>query len=341
MPAKRRGEGGSGPGAPAAARRAPEAFRRSRRTRADSGELAIQTRHRAGDGGQRLAALGGIRQGGEKHLRVGVQRTGEELLRRRLLDDLAGVHQRHLVRHLRDDAQVVRDQQHRHAALDLKIAQQVEDLLLDRHVERRGRLVGDDQVRLGGQRDGDHHPLLLPAGELERVVVDAPCRLGDADPRQPLDRLAAGGSARHRRVPLDHLDDLLADPHHRVQAGGRLLEDDAHPPAAHVAHARLRQLHHVDLADPDGTLGDTAVLRQQAQDRQRRHRLAAAGLADQGEGLAAPDRQRQVLDRAHQPMVGVEHRVKLLNGKHGNPGIEAIGSYGLMRSLSVRGLRRW
>ena len=44
----------------------------------------------------------------------GMQRTREELLRVGDLDDLAGVHQRDAMRHLRDDREVVRDQQHRH-----------------------------------------------------------------------------------------------------------------------------------------------------------------------------------------------------------------------------------
>jgi hypothetical protein len=49
--------------------------------------------------------------------------------------------------------------------------QQVEDLRLDGDVERGRRLVGDQQVRLAGQRDGDHHPLLHAAGKLEGVFV--------------------------------------------------------------------------------------------------------------------------------------------------------------------------
>ena len=45
----------------------------------------------------------------------------------------------------------MRDQQQAHALLRCS-AQQVEDLRLDRHVQRRGRLVGDQEVGLGGQR---------------------------------------------------------------------------------------------------------------------------------------------------------------------------------------------
>ena len=49
-------------------------------------------------------------------------------------------------------------------------SQQFEDLRLDRHVERRRRLVGDQHFRLQRQRHRDHRPLPHPAGELVRVV---------------------------------------------------------------------------------------------------------------------------------------------------------------------------
>ena len=44
---------------------------------------------------------------------------------------------------------------------------------LDRHVERRRRLVGDEQLRVARERHRDHHPLAHPAGELVRILVDA------------------------------------------------------------------------------------------------------------------------------------------------------------------------
>ena len=60
------------------------------------------------------------------------------------------------------------------------VAQQVEDLRLDRHVERRRRLVGDQQLRLAGERHRDHRPLAHAARELVRVVLQP--QLGARDP---------------------------------------------------------------------------------------------------------------------------------------------------------------
>ena len=50
----------------------------------------------------------------------------------------------------------------------LQLAEQVEDLRLDGDVERRGRLVGDQELGIAGERHGDHDALAHAAGELVR-----------------------------------------------------------------------------------------------------------------------------------------------------------------------------
>ena len=51
------------------------------------------------------------------------------------------------------------------------VVDQIEDLGLDRDVERRRRLVGDQQLRLVGERHRDHHALAHAAGELVRIPL--------------------------------------------------------------------------------------------------------------------------------------------------------------------------
>ena len=75
--------------------------------------------------------------------RVRVRRAPHDVRDRAGLDDLPRVHHGHAVAHLRDDADVVRDQHHRRPLLPLEALDDVEDLGLDRHVERRRRLVGE------------------------------------------------------------------------------------------------------------------------------------------------------------------------------------------------------
>ena len=110
----------------------------------------------------------------------------EQRARRRVLDDLPGVHDDDVVAGLGDDAEIVRDEQQRHAELAAQPRQQLEDLRLDGDVERGGRLVGDDERGPAGERHRDHHALPHAARHLVRIVVHAPLGIGDADEPEEL-----------------------------------------------------------------------------------------------------------------------------------------------------------
>ena len=105
-----------------------------------------------------------------------------------LLDDLARVHHADPVAQRPDDAEVVGDEQDRGVRLGLERADEVEDARLDRGVEPGRRFVEDEQLRVGGERDGDDDALLHPARELVRVALGDPLRVGDLD---ALERRAA------------------------------------------------------------------------------------------------------------------------------------------------------
>ena len=88
-----------------------------------------------------------------------------------LLDDPPEVHDGDRVADVVDDAEVVGDEQQPGVALAGEADEEVGDLRLGRGVERRDRLVGDDDLRVGRQRPGDGDALALAAGELERIAV--------------------------------------------------------------------------------------------------------------------------------------------------------------------------
>ena len=69
--------------------------------------------------------------------------AGQDLLCRPRLHNLATVHDHHPIAHLRDDPEVVRNEEESHSMSTLQADEQIQDLRLNRHVERRGRLVGD------------------------------------------------------------------------------------------------------------------------------------------------------------------------------------------------------
>ena len=128
---------------------------------------------------------------------------------------------------------------------------ELEDLRLDRHVERGRRLIGEDQLRIARQRDRDHHALAHAARELVRVVIEAVLRPWDADLAEQLDHAILGGLAGDAHVLLDRLADLVADRQGRVQARERVLEDEPDLLAAQLAHVVFAQAQHVDAVEDD------------------------------------------------------------------------------------------
>jgi len=244
---------------------------------------------------RRLAARLAHR-GAKQAARIGVARAPEERPHRRLLDDAAGIHHRRPVRPLRDDAEVVGDQQHRHAELPAQAVQQVQHLRLDRDVQRRRRLVGDDQLRAAGDGDCDHHPLAHPAGELVRELVHPAPRLRDADQVQQLDRPAPRRAPGHPLMPADHLHDLRAHGQHRVQRRHRLLHDERDALAPDAAQRRGRSGQKVCPAEQHAAAQDAGRGRQQAQQGERGDRLAAPAFSHQRQGLTRGDVEVDAMD---------------------------------------------
>ena len=134
-----------------------------------------------------VARVGELRDRVEQRLGVGHAHGREQVEGRRLLDDLAGVHDRDLVGPVGDHAEVVGDEDHRHEPLALLLLEQVEDLRLHGDVEGGGGLVGEEQLGTARQRDGDADPLAHAAGELVGVLVEAALGRGDADGAEPGD----------------------------------------------------------------------------------------------------------------------------------------------------------
>jgi hypothetical protein len=180
----------------------------------------------------------------------------------------------------------------------LQFLQQTEYLGLDGDIERRGRLIGDQELRTTGDRHGDHHALAHATGHLMRVVVKPALGVGNPHLPQELDRAVAGFLARDVGVTPDCLDQLISDGNDRIERCHRILEDHRDVLAPHPLHLSVGQGSEVTAHEADGTADNPCGrFRQQAHHRQRRERLATSGLTDDRHGLAGPDRQRQPVDR--------------------------------------------
>ncbi len=190
------------------------------------------------------------------------------------------------------DAEIVGDQQQAEPEVALELGQQTQDLRLHRDIERGGRLVGDQELRLAHQRHGDHHALAQAARELVRELAEAKARCGDADAAQKVGRAIDGDPLAHLLVAAHHLGHLRADRVGRIEAGHRLLEDHRHGIAAQPRHAAIVELQKIVALEAEAFGRAMTAARQQVHDGERGHRLAAARFAHQAMGLAALDRDR-------------------------------------------------
>ena len=161
----------------------------------------------------------------------------------------------------------------------LQRLEQVDDLRANRHVERRDRLVEDDQLRVERERPRDADALPLAAGELVREAVRVLGR--EADRAQQLVDARRALLAAVAAVDAQRLGDDVADRHPRIERRVRILEDDLHlaPHLAHLAPAETGDVAAVE--DDRPAVGSTSLM--SVRDERR---LAAAGLADEAERLA-------------------------------------------------------
>ena len=171
------------------------------------------------------------------------------------LDRPAAVHDINPVHVLGDHTEVVADQDHRHAEVVHQVPDQIEDLFLDRDVQRRGRLIGDQQVGAAREGHGDHHALALAPGQLVRIVAEPFGGLGDAHEIEKPQRLLVRLAASQLAVQGKRLADLMPDGVQWVERGHGLLKDHGDAVAADPAHGVLGIFEQVLTLEPDGPGG--------------------------------------------------------------------------------------
>ena len=182
---------------------------------------------------------------------------------------------------------------------DVRPREQAVERALDQHLRRpvdvRGRLVENQDARVGEQRARDRDELALARGEAGAALAH--------DVLKPVSRTARrrGRGRRRRRRPSDlgvgrpgsREAQVRGD---RPREQGRVLEDDAELPPVRVQ---------VDLAQVAAVDADRARSRVvEARDQLRRRRLAAAGLADEREAASLRARGRSMSRRTGVLAVG-------------------------------------
>jgi hypothetical protein len=172
---------------------------------------------------------------------------------------------------------VVGDQQQRRAGTVTQTEHQVDHAPAAGRIEVAGRLVGEQDVGVAGERPRQRHALLLTAGQLARQVIQATAEADLVEQRGGL--VARVGAA----PDLQRQGDILE----RRHAGQQLerLEHEADPSGAQGRAGILVERGQVFTEQLDPARRRQVQAGEQAEQR----RLAGAGRAENSHGLAGVD----------------------------------------------------
>ena len=107
-------------------------------------------------------------------------RIFEDRWPRTYFDETPQIHNPNVVRYALDDRNIVTDEEEGQSQVRLQFREEVQHLRLHRDVERRDRLVGYDQARMGRDCAGDRNALPLSSGQFVRVAANETAREIDA-----------------------------------------------------------------------------------------------------------------------------------------------------------------
>ena len=232
------------------------------------------------------------------------------------------------------DVQFVGDHDDGHA-LVVELLEHAHDLDAGAAVEIAGRLVGEQQGGLVGERAGDGDALLLAAGKLVRLVVGA---VGQADRVQRLQGPLALARSGQALAGVEHRQfDILQ----RGGAGQQVeaLEDEADLLVADVGQfvaAELRDVDAVERILPPGRPVEAA-------DDVHHGGLAGAAGAHERDELALGDFQRHAAHGVHIHLAGVVGLVDVLelnDGVHGRVDSCGVAGCGAQTTTSPGPRRR-
>ncbi|MNE28540.1 hypothetical protein D3C80_1219850 [compost metagenome] len=230
-------------------------------------------------------------------------------------DHFAVTHDINPVRKAANNPEIMRDEDHRHAEPLLQICQQVEYLRLNGNVERSRRLVSDQNIRLVGERHGNHHTLALSARKLIRIAVDAALRFRNANQFEQFKNTRARFLFAHATMISQRFGQLIANAIKRVERGHRLLKDHRDLCTAYLIECLIG---HTDQVLPaiERLPSSLPVLGQQAHHRHGCLTFTGPGLTDDSDGLTGFDIQIDATDGFNRSVVCIEGNAQVVHAQN-------------------------
>ncbi|MGB7255691.1 MAG: hypothetical protein WBC94_19050 [Xanthobacteraceae bacterium] len=166
------------------------------------------------------------RIGQQQAARIRVRGVGQDGSRRPAFDGAPRIHDNHVVANLYRQPQVVGDENDGGAVLALHVRDQPDDRRVHGDIERRRRLIGNDQAWIAGKRHRNEHALAHAAGQLMRISPKQFARLRQLRGVQHGERapatIVAASTVETRKVFVE----LCADRQYRIKRGQRRLRDE-------------------------------------------------------------------------------------------------------------------
>jgi len=169
----------------------------------------------------------------------------------------------------------------------------IEDLRLDRDIERARRLIEDDQFGMQAQGAGERESLPPAPGEFVGVLLQG--ALGEADHRQERrDSVFQLGLRDPRNLGPHRFPDDLPDPHPWIEGSHGILEHDLDLPAqgAQRTAAQPRDVLPLEQNSPGRRI-------MEPRDKPSERRLSGAAFADQAQRLPRRHLERHPVDRVN------------------------------------------
>ena len=189
-----------------------------------SDNLVVQRRRGTGNREQLCIPLRKLRQGRKQCPGVRMARVVEQLFYVRKLDDLSCVQNGNTVCDIRYDTKVVGNKHDGVVVLFLKVLDQLQDLRLNRNIQRSCRLIADQNLRTAGKCNRNNDTLSHTAGILERIIIETLLCVRNTNLFHQLKRLCPCFHLANILMLHDNRSDLFSDCDNRVQGSHRILE---------------------------------------------------------------------------------------------------------------------
>jgi hypothetical protein len=238
----------------------------------------------------------------------------EDVLYVSSFDQASTVHDLRRVAGGGDHSQIVADYHERHAQFLAQPVEQHQNLRLHRHIERCGRLIGNQQFRLTRNGDSDHDSLAHPTAELLRQIIEATRRLADPDQFHQFLRPPARGRPLQAAMVSQRLGYLLTHAHDWVQRGKGILKHHCDLATTNAPQLPLGKFEQVYTFKKNLPRGDNSIQgSKQAHDTERGNALTAATFTDDANRLSVYERKRHVINRVQGTARGDELRAQVFD----------------------------